>query len=356
MVRQHVTIATSLLASGAMSAESPASVLPRPPTGFNSWARFKTNVQQSIFTGAADVMLARGLLKAGYNRINLDDGWSTKDRASNKSMVFDDEKFPKGPYWLTDYIKDKGFVPGIYTDAGYTSCGGYPASLGGYEQIDYDTFKTWGFEYLKMDGCNLANNTEASYHQTYGKWYDILSSDDKQMVFSDSTPAYFSNIANLTDWYTVMGWAEQYGELARHSADVQTFSKADNAWSSIMFNYGQHVRLARYQRPGYFNNPDYLIVDNPSLSLDEKKSHFALWATLSAPLIISANISALSNNEIKYLTNDNFIAVNQDSLVQQATLAHRDRYWDILSKSVSNGNRVITVLNKQASAGNIFVS
>ncbi len=337
-----------------MAVAMPQPILPLPPMGFNNWARYETNISEAIFVDAADSMIKHGLLSAGYNRINLDDAWSTKERASNGSMVWDDTKFPQGLYWLTAHLKSKGFIPGIYTDAGNLSCGGYPGALD-HEQIDYDDFAKWGFEYLKMDGCNMPDpSTEEVYHEVYSRWHRLLSSVENPMVFSDSAPAYFSGKDNLTDWYTIMGWAQKYGQLARHSDDIQTYPDGDS-WGSMMTNYNYHVRLARYQKPGYFNDPDFLNVDHPSYSLDEKKSHFALWCAFSAPLILSTDLTAITAEEVEYLTNKDLIAVNQDSLIQQATLVSRDSTWDVLSKSLEKGDRVLVALNKGDSVADITI-
>jgi len=45
-------------------------------------------------------------------------------------------------------------------------------------------------------------------------------------------------------------------------------------------------------------------------------------------------------------TNKEIIAVNQDPLGLQATLASRDDTFDVLTKSLANGDRLVTVLNK----------
>jgi alpha-galactosidase len=113
-----------------------------------------------------------------------------------------------------------------------------------------------------------------------------------------------------------------------------------------MVNYGFEVLLARYQQPGYYNDPDFLIVDWPWLTIDEKKSHFALWSSFSAPLIISSYIPDLTDAEVEYLTNKDIIAVDQDALALQATLVSQDGYFDVLTKSLSNGDRLLTVLNR----------
>ena len=80
--------------------------------------------------------------------------------------------------------------------------------------------------------------------------------------------------------------------------------------------------------------------------MDEKKSHFALWSSFSAPLIISAYVPELTNDELSYLTNKDVIAIDQDALTLQATLVSQDGYFDVLTKSLSNGDRLLTVLNR----------
>ena len=113
-----------------------------------------------------------------------------------------------------------------------------------------------------------------------------------------------------------------------------------------MVNYGFEVLLARYQQPGYYNDPDFLTIDWPWLTLDEKRSHFALWSSFSAPLIISAYVPDLTAAELAYLTNKDIIAIDQDALALQATLVSQDGYFDVLTKSLSNGDRLLTVLNR----------
>ncbi|CZR61098.1 related to alpha-galactosidase precursor [Phialocephala subalpina] len=341
-----------LLGATALThAFSLASVLqPTPPMGFNDWSQFECGLNESVFVETAHAMVNNGLLAAGYDRINLDDCWSTFDRAANGSMVWNSEKFPHGLPWLTNYLKDLGFTPGIYTDAGNLSCGGYPGAYG-YEELDAQTFADWGFEYVKLDGCNMPTGTEEEYKEVYGKWHEILSNMESPMVFSESAPAYFAEAANLTDWYSVMDWVPKFGQLARHSRDTLVWNSTAywpdiTGWDSVMFNYGQEVRLARYQKPGYFNDPDFLNVDHFDYTLDEKKSHFAIWASLSAPLIISAWIPGFSAAEIEYLTNEDMIAVNQDPLALQATLVSQDGTWDVLTKDLANGDRLLTVINR----------
>ncbi len=45
-----------------------------------------------------------------------------------------------------------GLKLGIYSDAGYLTCAGFPGSRG-YEKVDAETFAAWGIDYLKYDNC-----------------------------------------------------------------------------------------------------------------------------------------------------------------------------------------------------------
>ncbi|KAJ5938941.1 hypothetical protein N7466_002075 [Penicillium verhagenii] len=337
------------------SVENPA-LLPGPPMGFNNWARFECELNETLFTETADSMLSRGLLGAGYDRLNLDDCWMQTARSDNGSLQWNTTKFPHGIPWLANYAKERGFHLGIYEDAGNETCGGYPGSFN-HEQQDADTFSSWGIDYLKLDGCNVyAEDGQPlldEYETLYSKWHKILSAMADPLIFSESAPAYFSD--NETEWAKVMDWIPFNGELARHSDDVLVYVGEGSAWESIMTNYGYQIQLVRYQQPGYYNDPDFLIPDHPGLTEDEKRSHFALWASFGAPLIISAYIPALPEEVITFLKNKDLIAVDQDPLAQQAALVTRDADFDVLTRSLANGDRLLTVLNRGSNTAKISI-
>jgi alpha-galactosidase len=312
-------------------------------------------------------MESKGLLQAGYNRLNLDDCWMQHSRTRDGSLQWNTTLFPNGIPWLMKNVTSRGFHLGIYGDVGFQTCGGYPGSQS-YEELDAKTFSSWNISYVKLDGCNVTLNAgqtlQEAHKSLYGLWHRVLSNLPNKIMFSESAPAYFSGASadfdpqtNKTDWHRVMEWVPLYGELARHSVDIAVYGlyNASDYWNSIMKNYAFQVLLARYQRPGFYNDPDFLIPDYPWLSLDEKKSHFALWASFSAPLIISANIQDLSTQEVAYLTNKDIIEIDQDSLGLQATLVSQDGTFDVLTKPLSNGDRLLTVLNRgNATASMLF--
>lgn len=332
-------------------------LLPTPPMGFNNWARFECDLNETLFTETAQSMVSRGLLAAGYNRLNLDDCWMTHERTANGVLQWNATLFPHGIPWLADFSHKHGFHLGIYEDSGNATCGGYPGSYG-HEQVDAETFATWGIDYLKLDGCNVypenGRSMAEEYKIRYGQWHQILSAMADPLIFSESAPAYFSD--NKTEWASVMDWIPFYGELARHSDDILVYVGEGSAWDSIMVNYHYQTLLVRYQQPGYYNDPDFLIPDHPGLTDAEKRSHFALWTSFGAPLIISAYIPALSDEEIQFLSNKDLIAVDQDPLAQQAALVSRDASFDVLTRSLANGDRLLTVLNTGSSSAKTSIS
>ena len=69
---------------------------------------------------------------------------------------------------VADYIHSKGLKAGFYADAGVNTCGsiwdkdlggvGVGAGIYNHEQQDIDTFfKSWGYNFFKVDYCGGLN-------------------------------------------------------------------------------------------------------------------------------------------------------------------------------------------------------
>ena len=100
---------------------------------------------------AANAVVDLGFKDAGYNYVNSDDCWSNVDGRDPTTHQLQPNytKFPDGIVGVADKVHDMGLKFGIYSSAGTMTCGRYPASLG-YEQIDAETFASWGVDYLKV--------------------------------------------------------------------------------------------------------------------------------------------------------------------------------------------------------------
>lgn len=133
-----------------------------PPMGWNSWNKFACDVNEELIHETADAMVSSGMKDAGYLYINIDDCWHGK-RDSLGFIHPDPERFPAGMKALADYIHAKGLKLGLYSDAGWKTCGGRPGSRG-YEFQDAMQYAKWGIDYLKYDWCNTEGlNAEGAY-------------------------------------------------------------------------------------------------------------------------------------------------------------------------------------------------
>lgn len=123
-----------------------------PAMGWNSWNAYHCDVDADKVMSAANAIVDKGFKDAGYNYVIVDDCWSVKSGRSNVThqIMPNMTTFPDGIDGLVDKIHGMGLKSGIYSSAGFTTCGGYPASLG-YEYIDAAMFASWGIDYLKYD-------------------------------------------------------------------------------------------------------------------------------------------------------------------------------------------------------------
>ena len=87
------------------------------------------NISDKIIEGQADAMVSQGLKEAGYQYINIDDGfWD--GRAKDGQLIINRKRFPNGMRAVADYIHKLGLKAGIYSDAGDNDCGSKPMGWG----------------------------------------------------------------------------------------------------------------------------------------------------------------------------------------------------------------------------------
>ena len=348
-------LATALAVPAALTVITPASaapLAPTPPMGWNDWAHYQCDYTEQTILDNADALVSTGLAAKGYNTVTIDDCWIASARDANGNLVADPTRFPDGMAYVGNYLHARGLKFGIYEDAGTTTCGGYPGSWGHFQQ-DAQTFASWGVDYLKLDGCNLPSvsgeTTEQVYQSAYAQEAAALAKVNRPIVFSESAPAYFQG---QSDWYSVLSWVKQYGQLWREGDDIATYDASNpnaSRWSSVLNNYGYNNPIGRYSAIGNWNDPDFLIAGDSGLTLDESKSQVALWAMMAAPMIMSSNISQLSAASISVLGNANVIAVDQDPLGKQGTVAAQNGTTDVLYRPLANGDRAVAILNRSGS-------
>jgi alpha-galactosidase len=112
-----------------------------PPTPNTPHTR-RCNINETLIKEVADALVASGLRDAGYQYVNIDDCWMAKRDAAGVLQP-NATKFPSGMKALGDYIHARGLKFGIYSDAGNTTCEGYPASWGHEQQVGVAAGGCW---------------------------------------------------------------------------------------------------------------------------------------------------------------------------------------------------------------------
>jgi len=306
-----------------------------PPMGWNSWNKFACNVDENLIRGVADAMVSSGMKDAGYQYIVIDDCW----HGSRDSLGFihpDLQRFPSGIKALADYIHSKGLKFGIYSDAGWQTCGGRPGSRG-YEFQDAQTYAKWGVDYLKYDWCNTEGLNQEGAYMTM-----------RNALYKAGRPLVLS----ICEWGDgkPWTWGPKMGHLWRTTGDITNCFDCivdHGTWKQwgVMQIIDKQDGLREFAGPDHWNDPDMMEVGN-GLSFNEERAHFSMWCMLAAPLIAGNDLSNMSKETKSVLTNKEAIAIDQDSLGIQGFKYSTKDSVETWFKPLSKGDWAICFLNR----------
>lgn len=74
--------------------------------------------------------------------------------------------------------------------------------------------------------------------------------------------------------------------------------------------YENNVKLSDFAGEGAYNDPDFLVVGMPGVTIEQSRAQFSLWCVMTAPLMIAADVRNISEDALKILRNKKAIAVN----------------------------------------------
>ena len=359
-----------------------------PPMGWNSWNAFRTDVDETKVLGAAVALVNSGLARKGYVYVNIDDGWWLKRRTTDgrleiRTSIFPGARIPgKTDTSFVPFVRHlhaMGLKAGIYTDIGHNACSqawdlhspnlpvGTTAErevgLEGHVRQDLRLFfKDWGFDYVKIDACGLADfppGSELVAQQQYRPRDPLIIRGAPALDKSAELEALYREAAaelararpggdyvlSICTWGrgNVRAWGNEVGNAWRTSQDIQP------RWASMLHAYDSVATRALYARPGGWNDPDMLFVgsgDFDAEHLTEARSHFTLWAMVNAPLLIGYDLRNAPQSLLDIWGNADLIAVNQDKLGNQAVLAYRSDDLDILVKTLAGGDKAVALFNR----------
>ncbi len=351
----------------AQSASSPLANSPLPPLAWSSWNSFSNTIDSNITMQQARALISSGLHKAGYQFVNIDEGWWLGERDADGNFVVDPKKWPAiapsdkpgDMANIARYIHSLGLKAGIYTDAGKDGCSMFPdigpayfhvGSEGHYEQ-DFLQFAKWGFDYVKVDWCggdkeNL--NADVQYGEIARAIAHAQQITGKRLYYS------------ICDWGKQSPWTWGPGvggspqDIWRVSDDIVAPVVADGpnagrkvAFDKMLRNFDQGVH-PEAQHTGYYNDPDMMVLGMPGLDAGQNRLHMSLWAISAAPLIIGADLTRLDADTLAILSNPDAIAIDQDALgLQGVKVKELSSGLEVWSKFLSEpGSRAVLLLNR----------
>jgi Alpha galactosidase A/Alpha galactosidase C-terminal beta sandwich domain len=352
--------------------------VPLPPMGWSSWNSFSNTVDSPIVMDQAKAMISTGMVGAGYEYINIDEGWWLGERDTEGNIVVDAKAWPaiapgEKPGDMANivrYIHGLGLKAGIYTDAGKDGCGtvapdlgpGYPneGSEGHYEQ-DFLQFAKWGFDYVKVDWCggdkeNLDPAIQyAEIARTIARAESITG---RRLYFS------ICNWGKNSPWTWAAGVGGVTADIWRTGGDnvapIVANTKNANRRAELkeVFREFDEANHPEAQHTGFYNDPDMMVVGMPGLTDDQNRVHMSLWAMSGGPLLVGADLTKLSEATIATLTKSEVIAIDQDALGLQAVkVTEAGKGREVWSKPLSKpGERAVLLLNRTAEAAPISVT
>jgi len=319
----------------------------RPPTmGWSSWNTFALNINEDVILGQAEAMVKTGLAKAGYQYINIDDGYFLPHNKETKALGVREELFPHGMRYVADEIHKMGLKAGIYSDAGANACGG-SRDIGyyGYEVEDNVLFfDTWDYDFVKVDYCG-GRQLNLDEQEQYTKIIRAIRENvkKKDVVF------------NICRWAYPGIWA---GEGPYAADSWRTTGDIYCAWESVRSIIRENLYIQAFTYNGHYNDMDMLEIGR-TLSPDEEITHMAVWCMFSSPLLIGCDMSQIPEFSLNLMKNSELIAINQDVLGIGAPVVQRQGEVYVFAKDlkkVRGKERAVCVTNLSDKEETIEVS
>lgn len=341
MKKQRSLLLSVFFGMNALVWAQPAQRTFLPPTmGWSSWNTFALNISDKIIEGQADAMVSQGLKEAGYQYINIDDGfWD--GRAKDGQLIINRKRFPNGMRAVADYIHKLGLKAGIYSDAGDNACGsnagtqayGLGIGLAGYEEQDIKTYlQDWDYDFIKVDYCggmHMGLDEREQYTKISNAIRKTEQQTGKRLVF------------NICRWAYPGTWVSDIADSWRTTGDIW------DGWPSVRDIVKENLYLQAYTGGGHYNDMDMLEIGR-SMNENEERTHMAYWCIASSPLLIGCDMSKLRPSSLALLKNKGLIAMNQDALGIGAPVVQREGDVYVVAKDMEQlhgSKRAVVIMN-----------
>ncbi len=200
-----------------------------------------------------------------------------------------------------------------------------------YYNSVFDRFAAWGLDFVKVDDLSRP------YHQP-----EIEAI--RRAIDRTGRPIIFSTSPGATPL--------RAGEHVSMHANMWRIS--DDFWDKWSLLFDQFDRLrdwTPFRAPGHFPDADMLPIGvlqmgkyKTNLKPDEQFTLMTLWSIAGSPLILGADLTKLDDFTLALITNDEVLAVNQNS-TNNRELFRRDGFYGWVADAPDSPDKYLALFN-----------
>ena len=317
------------------------SAFSRAPAGWCSWYIYWEGITEQEVVKNTD-WLADKLKKFGCEYVQIDDGWQGTGRGGGDNRdwyITNKTKFPHGMKWRADYIRSKGFKPGIWLIPFATSndtlfrdhpemfirntdrttvgigrdpktgelvtdwTGRYivdPTSEGGqkwFRELFTMICSDWGYDYVKIDGQAGSHGACQRYHKQLAN--PKLASDEAYragLAAIKSVMGHQRFLLNCGAQFVSCGYCE----------GIRTGTDVRPSWQGMQPAIGATMAHLYRNNIAFWTDPDVLCVrpagnNDSSLTLDQARVWASLYGITGQLLMVSDKMYELPGERVELL-------------------------------------------------------
>ncbi len=346
-----VAAATSEPAAHAATAYPPGGPDQTPVMGWSGWSFLRLGSDSAQVEGEAQALVSSGLAAAGYQYVNIDDGWYQCPGSQGPNVdaygrwVVNTTNYPNvgsenGIQALAAYVHGLGLKFGIYETAGISSqavaqntpilgtsytaddiatttsennynCGGMVginySAPGAQPYVDsiVDELASWGVDYIKLDGITNSNGPDIE------AWQAAIQQSGRPMVLDTTQGSFTIKLAPTLKEYANQWEFDPDIELngpdegSANGCNAPPFTGCLSVFPLTSYanwddRFAGVANWQAYGGPGGFNDYDSIEVGDGStdsgLSAAASESQLSLWSLGSAPLILGGDLTSAVTN------------------------------------------------------------
>lgn len=360
----------------------------KPPLGWNSWDCYGTTVREDEVKANADYM-AKHLLRYGWNYVVVDIQWYEPNAKAhgyrpNAELVMDDygrllpavNRFPSaangaGFKPLADYVHSLGLQFGIHIMRGIprqavrANVPILNTSVHAQDIADMAAVSSWNDD---MVGIDPAKPGAQAYYDSiialYAQWeVDYIKADDMLHPYHTEEIAALRRALDKVERPIVLSLSpgvelttDRYPHLQTNCDLFRASADFWDRWVDLKDQFETCHRWETFTRPGCWADADMLPLghigiraergdDRQSLfTHDEQITLMTLWSIFRSPMMFGGDLPTNDDFTLSLLTNDEVLAVNQNSQDNRQLFRHGDQVaW--YARSTTSDDHYLALFN-----------